>query len=60
MSKKTTDELSKGKTPISEMPLHKNRALDGKLSIQNNPDSKPWINQRMPDHDKSQREKGRH
>jgi len=42
------------------MPLHKNRALDGKLSIQNNPDSKPWINQRMPDHDKSQREKGRH
>jgi hypothetical protein len=56
----TTAELSKGKTPVSEMRLRKNPELEAKLSLQNNPDSKPWINQRLPDHDKSQREKGRH
>jgi hypothetical protein len=60
MSKKTTAELSKGKTPVALKPLKKNAYLEGKLSIQNDPDSKPWINQRLPDHDKSQREKGRH
>ena len=60
MSKKTSAELSAGKTPVSERPLHKNHALDAKLSVKNNPDSKPWINNRVSDHDKSQREKGRH
>jgi hypothetical protein len=60
MSKKTTDEMSGGKKPVSETPFHKNHTLDAKLSIKNNPASKPWINNRVSDHDKSQTEKGRH
>ena len=58
--KKTTAELSAGKKPLSEQPFHKNKALDAKLSIKNNPDSKSWIHNRVSDHDKSQTEKGRY
>ena len=60
MSKKTTAELSKGKTPVALMPLKKNAQLAGQNSIKNNPDGTPWIHNRVSDHDKSQREKGRH
>jgi hypothetical protein len=63
MSKKTSDELSAGKKPISEAPFHKHAARDRNVSgkgLPGNPDSKPWIHNRVSDHDKSQREKGRH
>ena len=60
MPKKTTDEMSGGKKPVSENPFHKDHTLDGKLSPRNDQGSKAWLNQRFPDHDKSQTEKGRH
>lgn len=60
MAKKTSAELSAGKKPVSEKPLHKNHDLDGKLSPRGEQGSKAWLNQRFPDHDKSQREKGRY
>ena len=60
MSKKTSAELSAGKKPLAEQPFHKNHALDAKVGAASNPDSKPWIRNRVSDHDKSQTEKGRH
>jgi hypothetical protein len=60
MAKKTTAELSKGKTPVALQAPRKNVKLSGPASLKSNPDGTPWIHNRVPDHDKSQREKGRH
>jgi hypothetical protein len=59
MAKRTSDELSAGKKPVSQHALRKNPFSDAK-NTPVKPDSKPWIHNRVPDHDKSQREPGRH
>lgn len=59
MPRKTAAELPEKKTPVSLRAAPPAPPSDAK-GTPVNPDSKPWIRNRVPDHDKSQREKGRY
>jgi hypothetical protein len=63
----TSDEHSAGKKTENERkpgsPHPKSAHRDFKMTgkgLPDHPDSKPWIHNRVPDHDKSQRERGRY
>jgi hypothetical protein len=59
MPKKTANELPSKKTPVSRRPAPQAPFSDAK-GTPVKPDSKPWIHNRVSDHDKSERERGRH
>ncbi len=59
MPKKTAAELPEKKAPVSKRAAPQVPFADTKGNPVN-PDSKPWIRNRVSDHDKSQRERGRH
>jgi hypothetical protein len=59
MPKKTAAELPEKKTPVSRKTPGPKTFSDAK-GTPVDPESKPWIRNRVSDHDKSQRERGRH
>ena len=59
MPKKTAKEVPSKKSPVSRNSLPPAPFSDAK-GTPVKPDSKPWIHNRVPDHDKSERERGRH
>jgi hypothetical protein len=61
MPKKTSDELSAGKTPVSLHHLDKDVALKGQTSLMKNPEGKPWLRQMESDRSKApQKKDGKH
>jgi hypothetical protein len=59
MAKRTSDELSAGKTPVSLHPLNKDIPLAGINSVMKDPASKPWLRQFEADHKGPPRKKAR-
>jgi hypothetical protein len=53
MSKKTSDELSGGKTPVSLHHLNKDIPLAGATSVVKHPQGKPWLRQLETDRKKT-------
>lgn len=43
MPKKSSDDFSAGKTPVSKHPMHKDLTMAGMLSITNDTDVKPLL-----------------
>lgn len=47
MSRKNMTESTTRKSPHSLKALNEDKAREAKLSIQNNPDGHPWINNKV-------------
>ncbi len=47
MSRKTMAEFTTRKTPLSLKTPADDKAREAKMSIQNNPDGRPWINNKV-------------